>query len=224
MKKALFSFLTHSVLTVTVLSASPSFASTVLSDNLSNGPDGTYTLLTGESEAQGFQTTAQGYTVTDVSMLLSKASPFVTGNFSVSIFDATGGGGKPGSFIGSVVSSYDASLLNYAASAVSWDNLSIVLTPDTSYYLVLTANNLQNGPARIGWVETATATGTGFPSDRALYTGGSWYGPQQNNPLQMKIDASGGTAVPEPSTYALLCLSLGVVGFARRRMMKNEKG
>jgi PEP-CTERM motif len=30
------------------------------------------------------------------------------------------------------------------------------------------------------------------------------------------------TVVPEPSTYALLCLSLGVVGFARKRMVSKE--
>ncbi len=29
------------------------------------------------------------------------------------------------------------------------------------------------------------------------------------------------TAVPEPSTYALLCISLGVVGYARRRMVRK---
>ena len=27
--------------------------------------------------------------------------------------------------------------------------------------------------------------------------------------------------VPEPSTYALLCISLGVVGFAKRKMKSN---
>jgi PEP-CTERM motif len=31
------------------------------------------------------------------------------------------------------------------------------------------------------------------------------------------------TAVPEPSTYLLLCLSLGVVGFARKRMSRAEQ-
>ena len=30
------------------------------------------------------------------------------------------------------------------------------------------------------------------------------------------------SAVPEPSTYALLCISLGVVGFARKRLGKRE--
>ena len=31
----------------------------------------------------------------------------------------------------------------------------------------------------------------------------------------------GANAVPEPSTYALLCISLGVVGYARKRMGKQ---
>ena len=31
------------------------------------------------------------------------------------------------------------------------------------------------------------------------------------------------TAVPEPSTYALLCIALGVVGYARRKMVKSEE-
>ncbi len=33
--------------------------------------------------------------------------------------------------------------------------------------------------------------------------------------------AFGSTAVPEPSTYALLCISMGVVGFARKKMTKT---
>ena len=38
--------------------------------------------------------------------------------------------------------------------------------------------------------------------------------------ITLKFDSA---AVPEPSTYALLSISLGVVGFARRRMMRSEK-
>jgi hypothetical protein len=36
-------------------------------------------------------------------------------------------------------------------------------------------------------------------------------------------ELTGASAVPEPSTYALLCISLGVVGYARKRMMKSEE-
>lgn len=42
--------------------------------------------------------------------------------------------------------------------------------------------------------------------------------------VQGKVAAGQGTtAVPEPSTYALLCISLGVVGYARRRMAAGER-
>ena len=37
-----------------------------------------------------------------------------------------------------------------------------------------------------------------------------------------RSNAVASTAVPEPSTYALLCISLGVVGFARKKMGKSE--
>ena len=36
------------------------------------------------------------------------------------------------------------------------------------------------------------------------------------------FDVTQSNAVPEPSTYALLCISLGVVGFARKKM-KNQQ-
>ena len=36
----------------------------------------------------------------------------------------------------------------------------------------------------------------------------------------VRIEGSIPSAVPEPSTYALLCISLGVVGFARKKMGK----
>jgi hypothetical protein len=156
-------------------------------------------------------------------MPLNKNNPSVTGNFSVSIYDATRGGGKPGSSAGSVVASYDASLLNTTVSAMSWHNLSIVLTPNTDYFLVVTGNNLQGTPALIGWGVTANTVGTGFPSNRVFYNGSNWGALSQTYPFQMQIDASGPSAVPESSTFALLCIGLGVVGFVRKKMVKSEE-
>ena len=36
------------------------------------------------------------------------------------------------------------------------------------------------------------------------------------------FDVNAAVSTPEPSTYALLCLSLGVVGYVRRRVTRNE--
>ncbi len=35
-------------------------------------------------------------------------------------------------------------------------------------------------------------------------------------------ELTGASAVPEPSTYALFCIGLGVLGYARKRMVKRE--
>jgi len=40
-----------------------------------------------------------------------------------------------------------------------------------------------------------------------------------NDSVTLNINVS---TVPEPSTYALLCISLGVVGYARKKMVKGE--
>ena len=37
----------------------------------------------------------------------------------------------------------------------------------------------------------------------------------------VNFDVTQSNAVPEPSTYALLCISLGVVGYARKKMNKK---
>jgi hypothetical protein len=39
--------------------------------------------------------------------------------------------------------------------------------------------------------------------------------------LGNEVSANASVSTPEPSTYALLCISLGVVGYARRKMVKS---
>ena len=41
----------------------------------------------------------------------------------------------------------------------------------------------------------------------------------------MQVDATqnDAAAVPEPSTYALFCIGLGVLGYARKKMGKSEE-
>ena len=45
-----------------------------------------------------------------------------------------------------------------------------------------------------------------------------------NSKPTAEITSGGGpAAVPEPSTYALLCIGLGVIGYARKKMVKREE-
>ena len=70
-----------------------------------------------------------------------------------------------------------------------------------------------------------------WTGDFQLFSPASSPAPYGSNPFE--ITTAGGeamqltsmiavNAVPEPSTYALLCISLGVVGYARKKMMKAE--
>jgi PEP-CTERM motif len=52
--------------------------------------------------------------------------------------------------------------------------------------------------------------------------GGAETNLSQGNFLDAAAFGVGVGVVPEPSTYALLCISLGVVGFARKKMGKKE--
>ena len=58
-------------------------------------------------------------------------------------------------------------------------------------------------------LQNITLTGNGGSPSRALYS------------LDSRVSSP--SAVPEPSTYALLCISLVVVRYARRRMSRSEE-
>lgn len=49
-------------------------------------------------------------------------------------------------------------------------------------------------------------------------------GGTSNDSNYVQLTSFAPAAVPEPTTYALLCISLGVVGFARKRMNRSNQG
>ena len=59
---------------------------------------------------------------------------------------------------------------------------------------------------------------TAYYADKAL---GIWIGHASGSQANLPLRLDGTSAVPEPSTYALLCISLGVVGYARKRMNRT---
>ena len=96
------------------------------------------------------------------------------------------------------------------------------LISNTQYALIFTgisSNNLTL--ARNGLSLNSYTVSDDFSVNNSVFSsGGSWSSvPTQNYALQLDVTGSP-TAVPEPSTYALLCISLGVVGYARKRINK----
>ena len=221
MKKSILSLITLLTLTLSLAVAAQASLIT-LSDNTSE-TKATGALSDNEVwRAQAFTTTATAYTLTDVALWLYKA-PDTTGTFALQIYDATGRGGHPGSFV-QTVQTIDASTITGTSAAESllydYPNLDVVLFPNTKYYLVNKGLTLSS-EGYVRWSFTYSSSGTGFPSDYSYFNNGSWVGPTQPFFEEMRIIASGPSAVPEPSTYALLCISLGVVGYARKRMNKG---
>ena len=66
---------------------------------------------------------------------------------------------------------------------------------------------------------TATGNTLRFSYTSVAVTGGN---PSSGNFLDAAAFGVGVGVVPEPSTYALLCISLCVVGFARKKIRKSE--
>ena len=101
---------------------------------------------------------------------------------------------------------------------------SFTLLANQKYALALTH---QNGGQvwwsyREGSALSDYATGDGYTvlAIDESYNGGSWL---SSNNYMMKLETSPASAVPEPSTYALLCIGLAGVGYARKRMKKDEE-
>ena len=94
------------------------------------------------------------------------------------------------------------------------------LVPNTTYDLVIKNDRNQLNARIATYSPTITPTSvTGFSFMKELRTidTGATYTVQSGAAFELQ-----GHTVPEPSTYALLCLSLSVLGYVRKRMAKGE--
>jgi len=189
-----------------------------LSDNVSQGLAGFRIIGSLAWKAQAFSTTDSAFRITDVALPLSR-NDVTGGDLLVSIFNSSGSGGTPGAKLADVATVLASSLGTTSSALYDIPNLSITLTPTTSYFLVLSGVGLTGGA--VWWDATLSTSGTGFPSARnsSADGGASWGANNMEFPNQMRIQADAG-AVPEPATLALF--AIGLAGLEARRAARRR--
>jgi hypothetical protein len=187
--------------------------------------DGSVDISDTQWAAQTFTTTASDYVLDLLSVRLYNNGA-TAGDMAVSIYDATGAGGTPGSFIRRVfdqdVTSLGTSLSNptevfriFAADPYP----SRVLSPSTTYYVVIKGSGITGGTGK--WTWTNTNTGTGVSGSVSSYStdGSTWGAPQATVPLQLQV-----TAVPEPSGLALAAIAgSAAMGWRQRKRVRSAR-
>jgi len=210
-----------------VSNGTPASAQTVIVSNLAEPNTIGSAGLVGSDNwlAQGFSTPAStSYSLDSVSLKLAR-DPSFSGTFTVSFWDSSGPGGRPGSQLatissGNQVSSLTTSFADYAFPA---SGAGVTLAPSASYFVVLSAS-APFASAGLYWsIPDAQNPGSTGPGQIGNWTssanqGASWDFLSSDFPTQIAVS---GTAVPEPETYALVS-GLALVGFAAFRGLRRK--
>jgi hypothetical protein len=205
--------LVSTLLTVALsATATSSLALEVLADNLANTRNGGQSVNDNSWPAQAFTTTSTAFVLDSITLNMSKDTG-ATGSVELIVYDSSGTLVRPGTAASSVFATIDVSSLLTSPADVTISSLNVVLSPSTTYYLVLRGVGSTAGFDAL-WSYTNTTTGTGFPSrySESNDGGATWDLPVLSSPQKMSINA-----VPEPSTYALAGLSAITVIFTARR-------
>lgn len=193
----------HSALLIALLSTGISHAATVVS-NLQEPPTSSTVFFNSTWLASSFTTDNQSYNLNSATLALD--APIGPAGVTIQVYaDAAG---LPGSSLGSLGTQSISS-----SGDKTFTSSGLSLSPNTSYWLVASADNLavwfgttstaQTGSWSIGDVgQTSNDSGTTWPTSSVVG--------------RFSIDA---TAVPEPGTVALSALLLG--GLAARRRRKS---
>ena len=185
-----------------------------LSDNLNATTDYTELINGSTFITAGFQTDHSSYTLTAVTALMQQDAP---GTLSLGLYSnaapslANDLGSQPGTLVGSLTSpgSYPTAL-----SQVTFGSNSLLLSPDTTYWLVMSAPT--SGTYEWAYAGDNTGSGVGFYPSWGVSTdaGRSWY-TSDLQPMQMSITADPVSNTPEPGVASLVFVGLALVGVKR---------
>ena len=193
---------------------------------------GTADIPNGAIKGIVFSTGATPYTLTSIRVPLSSYAG--SGSFDVLLY-AVDNSNTPTTLLTSqhIIQNYSDSLTYFYTFNLT---NSFALSANTKYSLSLghatgPSNYLEwKKPAYVGYPPMGYG-GVSYLTYNYSQNNGTTWTPYTNNGYEVNgngdwgyknfIIIEGVATVPEPSTYALLCISLGVVGFARKRMKKD---
>jgi hypothetical protein len=181
--------------------------------------------------AQAFQTPGSASTLGSVGLKLAHDT-LAQGFFTVTLWNAGGPGGTPGSAVATIGSGSVSALTTTFSDYFFTAPQGITLTPNTSYFVVLSAtapsspagllwgvtqseNPGSSGPGQIGGWALSANQGATWGSEPPLYLDQTL---GVNFPFQLAV-----TAVPEPEVYALI-FALALGSFAAMRRLQPHAG
>ncbi|WZO99995.1 PEP-CTERM sorting domain-containing protein [Isosphaeraceae bacterium EP7] len=177
----------------------------VLSGNL-DAPTGGQETAAGDTWiTSSFGGGSSATALSSITLLLSSADAGVA---ALAIYSDSGL--QPGDLIGTLIQ--DGSF-STALSAVTFSASGIVLSADTTYWVVLKATS---GSVGWAWASNNAGSGEGFQSTFGSTddAGGTWFTQETYYPQQMRVSAA---AVPEPGSMVLIGVGLAGVFIAARR-------
>jgi len=229
MKKAILSLITLSALTLTAL-AIPAKASIITAiDNTTLTPNNGKAFTT-FAEAIVFQTGPNSASINSLTFKFQIAGSSL-GTFAAYLYAVDADNMPTGAPLASQTGMAftlpgPAGYYNVTYTGADITNLSsITMLAGQKYALALT--NKTGGQLWWAYRDGSTlgdyTTGDGYSvlAIAESFSGGDWL--PSSNMYMLKLETGSAATVPEPSTYALLCISLGVVGYARKRMKKDEE-